>query len=250
MISATAADVNQNEEDGMRAMRIRRLLAAVVTLSLAACVELTGQRISWFHDRARDELRVILCYDGVHDSAKDESQSSSVKELTKLVADGDVMLLDWPLHLEHEELEEMLVTASTPPAMRELLLLFRSVRVTTLAHYRDSRGRIGAAQHVCIPNVSAVLRAANAAIREENVHDPWVDARWPRTARLVDEAVRSGHNFLSLDGNAFVIDFPADRNEMRAIRASALDALFAAILKEGAAAKVGIVCALSSVSLS
>ncbi|MFN0059462.1 MAG: hypothetical protein ACKVX7_13480 [Planctomycetota bacterium] len=234
----------------MPTLRIRWMLAAAMTLLLAACVELTGQRISWFHDRVRDELRIILCYDGVHDTAKAEAPASGIEALTEFVANGDVMLVDWPFHWQHEALERHVVSDRTPPAMRELLLLLRPVRVTTLAHYRDSRGRIGAAQHVVIPNVSAVLCAANAAIREEHIQDPWVDAQWPRTARLVDDALRAGHDFLSLDGHAFVIDVPANRNEMRAIRAHAVDGLFEAFLKEGAAAKVGVVCALSSVNVS
>ena len=33
-----------------------------------SCVELASQRIFWFYDVAKDEIQILICYDGIHEA--------------------------------------------------------------------------------------------------------------------------------------------------------------------------------------
>src|SRR4030042_4662685 len=65
------------------------LVAALIALAVPGCVELTGQRISWLYDSAKDELQILIHYDGVHDSGGDE-HGTGVKKIHKLWQHGRV----------------------------------------------------------------------------------------------------------------------------------------------------------------
>ena len=74
-------------------------MLAVLLLFLPGCVQLTGQRITWWYDRAKDELQVLIHYDGIHDSGNDQN-GKGTEQIPPFVREGNVMLLDWPFQLE------------------------------------------------------------------------------------------------------------------------------------------------------
>ena len=89
-------------------MRTRVCLDLVLlSLLLAGCVELDGQRITFRYLAEKDELQVLLCYDGIHSSSSDNSEKA-VEQLTGFVGGGDFMLFDWPLHFDMVKLRENL----------------------------------------------------------------------------------------------------------------------------------------------
>ena len=74
-------------------------LSVAMLAALSGCVELTGQRITWFYDQAKDELQILLYYDGIHDSGSGTEPGT----IANFVRDGNVMLLDWPFHVQMAE---------------------------------------------------------------------------------------------------------------------------------------------------
>ena len=54
----------------MRKFRLSVLVLLGATLLVASgCVELTGQRISWFYDAVQDRLQILIHYDGIHEAS-------------------------------------------------------------------------------------------------------------------------------------------------------------------------------------
>lgn len=62
-------------------------LLFIALLMVGSCVELTGQRISWFYDEAKDELLILIHYDGIHDSGSDKN-GIGVEQVPKFVESG------------------------------------------------------------------------------------------------------------------------------------------------------------------
>lgn len=205
---------------------VRRLLLAAVLVAVvgAACVELTGQRIAWYHDVARDELRLLLAYDGVHDDVKQENAvlgrgPTGKEQLENFVSAQNVMVFDWFFHLDRKRLTESLRAEESGPARRDFAELAQTVAVSTAGHYRDERGRIGALQHIVIPGARRFFVGLNAAIRESIVAEfGGKEGDASRTRQLLLDACETGHDFLALDGQAIVVTIPIDREEYRAAK--------------------------------
>ena len=68
--------------------RSAALLAAGL-LTVSACVELTGQRITWFHDVAADRLQFLIHYDGIHES--NGWNSSGKEEIPPFIANEEIL---------------------------------------------------------------------------------------------------------------------------------------------------------------
>ena len=83
----------------MRGLHLKCVVLMVVALAAApGCVELTGQRVSWFHDAEKDELLILIHYDGIHEAST--ASGKGADQIPEFVNSGDIMFLDWPFHLE------------------------------------------------------------------------------------------------------------------------------------------------------
>lgn len=227
-----------------------RLLTAAALVGLvvgvASCVELTGQRIAWFHDEAQDELRLLIFYDGIHDSYGNDPDRCPRRSRCELgseqipvfVANGDVMLLDWYFHFRRRHLERTLKDRTLPEEARAFAEHLTRIRVVGLGHFEEPEGRVGAVQWVVVPEVSELMRRANAALnrlyRDELEDVPLerqVGVAAPRTQELWLQAARDGHTWLRLDGHAFVFEAPVDRGEWPRIKRFALEAPLRAFVR-------------------
>ncbi len=207
-----------------------RLLAPALLLAagLAACVELDGQRISLHYDAKADVLRLLLFYDGIHDSKEEPGKCR--EDLGKFVAGGDLMLLDWFFHVDMAEIRANSRKEENPPALRALMAcIAESVKVRALGHYRDPDGRIGAAQWVEVIRASELVKRANAAISEAVLSAKAHDAAWERTIERMRPGAREGRAWIALDGHSVSFTFPAHlpewtRNKAGAVRDAARQA--------------------------
>ncbi|NLE36530.1 MAG: hypothetical protein GX621_00735, partial [Pirellulaceae bacterium] len=159
----------------MRANR-KALLAFLIGLTalLPGCVELDGQRLSWFHDEAADVLRIVLHYDGVHDSG-DDRHGRGTEQIPEFVHDDSVMLLDWPLHWPLEKMREATASpnewAHDKAQIEKIAELAKTVRVEPIGHYREPNGKLGAAQLITIPNAQSFVKTVNSLISAELVEE-------------------------------------------------------------------------------
>src|SRR5437764_909540 len=123
----------------------RSLLSACLLIALffPSCVELDGQRLSFFYDAARDEMRVLLFYDGIHDKPDGTKGAEQIPEFVK---SGSVMLLDWWGQLDLAAIRAGV--AATQPAEGQpaqtlgqravMKAIIDSIRTEPIAHYRDA----------------------------------------------------------------------------------------------------------------
>jgi hypothetical protein len=203
------------------------LLLTLTTLWLASCVELEGQRISFFHDQTKDELRVLIFYDGVHDSGEN---GNGAEQLPAFVKNGDILLLDWIGHVERDRIQGAADDAESPPAKRALAQASLAITSRPIGHYRDGSGEIGAAQLVVIPRVSEWLKKLNAFLDEAvQRQEP---TGWRRTNALWKEAGKRGYTWVSLDGHAIRVRFPVEPDEWAAMRAAGVAGLLSELVSQ------------------
>lgn len=197
----------------MRRSLLRPVLwAAVAGLCfLESCVELTGQRITIRHDEAKDRLQILIQYDGIHDN---EGEGESGREqIPHFVKAGSVMLLDWPFHIDMDDIRGKAEAEGDSPAMRALLLAMPgSIEARPIGRYRDPDGRVGAAQLVTISGVRDFLRKVNAALNE-SILEGAAFSDWPRTRDRMRPGAAQGRQWLVLEGQSLRFSFPAHPGE-------------------------------------
>ncbi|MBN2490196.1 MAG: hypothetical protein JXQ29_05050 [Planctomycetes bacterium] len=227
-------------------------LAAAALLAVPACVELTGQRISWFHDVEKDELVFVIHYDGIHDRARKgwlekrqlndkDGSTEGAEQIPAFVESGSVMIGDWPFHLDRTRIAGN--TTSDDPLQREAARLVMAWRSEPLGHYREPAGRIGGVQRVTLPGVTAFLRDVNALLSralvevEGKAFDDEARQQAPRTIERVLAAAKQGWQWIALDGHAIRVSFPVHPGEWAALRARVVDDMIRDVMKSGKSGK-------------
>ena len=195
------------------------LIGAALLALVTACIELDGQRIAWFHDVERDELRILLFYDGIHDKGGRSALYRGVdgaEQIRRFVEQDEVMFFDWVGHMRKERLRERLADSDEPPspAERRFIEVALAVQVEVLGWYREPDGRVGAVQRLTIPRVTQFITELNALIDATWLaEDRLVPPAFPISDRLCVEAARTGHAWVALDGHALRVNLPVEPGE-------------------------------------
>ena len=185
----------------------RFLIVGLVLLAAPGCVELTGQRITWSYDAAKDELQILLFYDGVHDSGTDQ-YGKGAEQIPQFVKHGDFMLLNWPLHFDRAKAEQEVNDPLFSSDGREFDRACLIVRTEPIGYYREPDGRLGAAQRVTIPAAKKFFARLNGIAG--NLPLDGVKSTMPRTV----ERMRSnqGGPYLDCAGRQCNPDRPPGRS--------------------------------------
>jgi hypothetical protein len=204
------------------------VLLAAPLLLLPGCVELTGQRITWFYDTAKDELLILIHYDGIHNA--DTRGPNGTEQIPEFVKHGDVMILDWPFYTEMADLRAQARNENSNPRHREWARLIVSIETRPVGYYREPNGRVGAAQLLTIPKAKDFVRRFNGLINEEILAemDPETisrDDEMARTLRRMHAAAGKGHQWIALDGQAVRFAIPVHPGEWARLKAQTLDEL-------------------------
>lgn len=195
----------------------RYALLLLALLALYGCVSLTGQRITWFHDALKDTFYILIQYDGIHEGKG--SNAMGKNQIPKFIADGDIMILDWFLHMERDEIDRS--KASTDPVESAAARLVDRVDVEVLGRYREPDGRVGAAQIVTIKDFKAFLKEGNRLInaaltrldrealvaRAKKIGELW------RTLDNILGAAQAGHTWVVAKGHSLQVTVPFHRDE-------------------------------------
>lgn len=209
----------------------RSAFAFTILLALliaTGCLELAGQRITLRHDAAKDELHIMLQYDGIHDSGNNEYGDGAV-QVAQAVKNGEALLMEWPFHLQPEQLKLVAKAAGVevPQEIKDFAgLAANSLTIHTLGFHRDPDGRVGGTQLLTIKNVKAFLAGANRAIsaaflQEGNTAEP----EFSRSYEMILAAARKDHAWLSLEGNALKWTMPVHGREWAALKAKGVLAI-------------------------
>jgi len=215
----------------MRKTRLTGLvLLAAALWSMSGCVELTGQRISWFYDAVKDELQVLIHYDGIHDSGSSQ-HGKGIEQIPEFVRSGNVLIFDWPFHLEMGDVRKTLGDESADPRKKQWCRLIASIKTKPIGYYREPNGRIGAAQLVTIPKARQFVRQLNEMINLEVAEETVPpDEPLARTHRRMQAAAKKGHQWLQLDGHAIRLQMPVHPEEWAVVKGEFLQELARSIV--------------------
>jgi hypothetical protein len=193
----------------------------LVLVLLAGCHSaLNGQRVSLRHDAAADEFHVLIHNDGIH--GKGDDPKKSAEEVKGALEGAGLFWWDFDGWLQatylrkdavadaREEEEEEAVEVSNP----HLKAMAGNSELTTIGHYFDGKGRIGALQFLRFRNLRAFLQSANAAIRESDL-EAYFGETMPKTLVLVRKEAAKGRDWLSVEGHSVVLSFPVDEAEWK-----------------------------------
>jgi len=165
------------------------LLLACLLLSIPACVELTGQRITWHHDVAEDRLQILIHYDGIHEGTG--SRVEGAEQIPLFIANQEILIFDWPFHFKWDEIGD----DGDPTG--EWRRLTKGIETAAIGYYREPSGQIGALQMVTIQGVSKFLAELNRLISTSLIaaDEGWRELRGaPKTEARLLEAAREGHS--------------------------------------------------------
>lgn len=199
------------------ALRLMLVLVIAALLLVSGCVELRGQRITIKYDAATDVTTILICYDGVHESVRNDTKGED--QIPTFVAKGEVMLVDWWGHIELDRKRD----DATPTEAAVWESLRKNMTTRAAGHFRDADGAIGGVQVVTIKNTKEVLKAINAAISENVIKSQADgDAASKRTLEKLAAAAKAGHQWITMEGNAPRVTLPMDEREWAAIKARGL----------------------------
>ena len=213
-------------------------LAVAALLVLYGCVELTGQRFTWFHDTLKDTFYVFLQYDGIHDR---DSGDKSEDQLPAFIQNQDIMILDWPFHLDRKAIAEM-KTDENPAGFALVQKLVKRLETEVVGHYREPNGRVGAAQMVTIKGFKDFLEQCNQVVNiflNAVDHDKEIESAkqtggmW-RSLRKIFVAAKAEHSWVKARGHSLRITVPVDRDEWAEVKGDGLVAAIREIAKEPA----------------
>ncbi len=194
----------------------------VVLLVVPGCVELTGQRVSWFHDEEKDEMLFLIHYDGIHEATTESSKGE--EQIPEFVRDGDVMFLDWPFHFDMSELRRTAARAGEDGAQnRDWARLLTRLEAAPIGFYREPDGRVGAAQLVRICKASKFIdelnRLFSAGVQKQEID---ANQEGARTLKRMKEAAAAGHRWVRLDGQTIRLRSPVHPGEWARFKGQAL----------------------------
>ncbi len=202
----------------------------VALLAAPGCVELTGQRISWFHDEEKDELLFVVHYDGIHEATTDSRKGK--EQIPEFVRNGDILFLDWPFHFDMSKLRQTAARAGDDDTEeRDWARLLIRLEAAPIGFYREPDGRMGAAQLVRIRKVSEFVdelnRLFSTAMAKEEID---ADREGARTLQRMKEAAVAGHQWVRLDGQAIRLQSPVHPGEWARFKGQSLQGFVETVL--------------------
>jgi len=205
------------------------IVVGVLALSYLSCVELTGQRITWFHDVANDVLHILIHYDGIHDAKT--SSTPGAEQIPEFVKNGDVMLWDWPLHIDMKKLRENL--ESQDHQKKEAARLFTSLKTKPLGYYREPDGRVGGAQLVTLSGVKAFVKGINALISRAVQHpDLEKEKDLGRTVERMRAAAKEDFQWIEIRGHAIRFTMPVHPGEWSRKKRTSLESILRKVIRD------------------
>ena len=194
------------------------LFLAAALLASTGCIELTGQRISWFYDEAADRLVLLVHYDGIHDTGQ---MPPGAEQIPRFVNEGGVMFADWFGQIRMADLRKQAEDPAAELGAREWAQLWLTVKTEPVGWYVEPDGRVGAAQRVTIPNARRFVERLNGLVNQQllTIERP-SDARPDDSLGRIVAAAKADRQWLTLEGHRFRVEVPVDPAEWPGLRAA------------------------------
>ncbi len=220
---------------GKKAIQMRKLIGfwAIAVVALMGCVEFERQTIVYRHDVERDELRMLMIYEGIHGkSTGDFSELRSVLLRPRtffftnwiLEYDRD----DWVRELEHIDRDRDAKPAAYKVAYRRLIkLMLHNVRVDNGAFYLNSEGKLSGYQQVTFSRVSELVSAVNQMVNVALIHGELrsedVLLASSRSADVILGAAYTSHQWVRVDEGELRLRVPLSNHDYEAFQREVQD---------------------------
>ena len=203
--------------------------------SFSSCIEFEQEKLTYFHDEEKDELRVTLTYEGIFGnldkgeySQKNRDDVATHDSLNLLQIDQLESVLrekrafffsNWIAEYSKPSVEKMLKSIIKgnkhgkfgDPENKLIELLHQNVEVQNIGFYKNKMGKLCGGQTLKICNISQVLASANEVIQRQLIaHIPQlrkelsenVPSAWStRTIDLIEKKLKGRFEFIRLEGN-------------------------------------------------
>lgn len=213
---------------------MRRILIAIAAVCLLqGCVEFERQSLVYRHDTDRDELRILMIYEGIYaENARDVGELRSL-----LLRPRTFLFSNWIMEYDRDAwlraLDELRQDkspnhpASTAAQIRLRKLGLDNIRVENGKFYLNDRNKLAAWQQVTITNVTALLSAANEAINAALLAGELQTGDLPLasadSAQFILDAAAANHNWLQLTDGQWRVRLPLAPEDYTAFLAEADD---------------------------
>ena len=204
---------------------MRKLLGfwVISLVALQGCVEFERQIIVYRHDVERDELRMLMIYEGIYGKKADdygELRSVLLRPRTFfftnwiLEYDRD----DWVQELAHLDRERDTKPNAYKVAYRRLVkLTLENVRVDNGAFYLNNEGKLSGYQLVTLSNVSGLVSAFNEMVNTALIHGELelneVPLALSQSADVIRNAAYAGHQWIKLDEGELRMRIPLTNHD-------------------------------------
>lgn len=213
---------------------MKRVLAvSLVLLLLCSCVDFDEQTVYFFYDKQKDELHLLVLYQGIHSN---ENVAESKKDLTKFVTtDWEIAIHSWIGHITKEEIKETINDENTPVAAKKLITFFlENITVTNGKFFHDKDKRLCGYQIVTIKNTSKHIELLNKLISEsvpEQINkneEPFGELNNELNKKSIDlitTAARKNHQWIKLVGQSIQFSFPISDEDFVKTKTALLEVL-------------------------
>ena len=211
------------------------LIVLSFSLAFSSCIEFERQKLTYVHDKEKDELRVTLTYEGIFGnldkgeySQKNRDDVATHNSLNLLQIDQLESVLkekrafffsNWIAEYSKPSVEKMLKAIIKgnkhgkfgDPENKLIELLHKNVEVQNIGFYKNKMGKLCGGQTLKISNISKVLASANEVIQRQIIahipqlrkeHSKNVPSAWSaRTIDLIEKKLNGRFEFIRLEGN-------------------------------------------------
>ena len=200
----------------------------IIGLMLQGCVKFEQQTTVYRHDTERDQLRMLVIYEGIF--GRDEGDSDGLR--SALLRPRAIILGGWFFQYDRDEwvrnLERLKYEKGTIPheaftAHRRLSeLMLKNVQVANGNFYLNDEGKLSGYQQLTISDVSVLVAAfnewMNVALRQGELDAAdvsWGTSQWSQD--LIRNAADSDHEWLVLYEGELRLRWPMARTDYEAL---------------------------------
>ena len=220
--------------------RLQSFPLLLLLSSFSSCIEFEQEKLTYVHDREKDELRVTLTYEGIFGNldkgqntqsgpdditTKDNLNQKQIEQLESVLAQKRAFFFNnWIFEYNQNSLkqilekeEEELTTEGKvfgKPEKELIKSLLAEIEIENVGFYLDAKGRLCGAQTLRLSNVSKVITMANKVLgRQLKARLPEMKNFSPETITLIRKKLKEDFPFIRLSGNLLHLSMIMNRTD-------------------------------------
>ena len=227
----------------MKSLTSKFLIVFFICLTLSSCIEFENQEIVYEHDIEKDELRLVLRYEGIfgnldkgQNSKKDSKDIATKKTLNEKQIEQLESVINekraffftnWIFEYSPKTLPQFLEETIKrndngrfgKPEQDLIKALIENIELQNIGFHKNGQGQLCGAQTLRIQNFSEVLKLSNRVIRRQTIaHVPQLREELAKgevrnsiseeNIQFLVKKMKDPYPFIQIDGNLLSFQFP------------------------------------------